>query len=155
MNPGPFTPRTKLITYIATTPEKLWEALTNGEITPQYFLGRRIELEQKVGGAFRFWQKDGTLDVEGQVVECKVGSKLVVTWRVMWMEEYKKLPEALVTYQLDDLGAVMRLKITEAYSWDIGKKMLEGGRRGWPVILSGLKTLLETGKPLPKFKLGK
>jgi len=155
MNADAFTPRTAYVTYIATTPEKLWTALTNGEITPRYFFGRRIELEQKSGGLFRFWQEDGTLDVEGRVVECDAPRKLAVTWRVMWMEEYKNLPECLVAYEMDSLGPVVRLMMTESHRWAIGEKLLEGGRRGWPVILSGLKTLLETGQPLPKFAMGK
>jgi uncharacterized protein YndB with AHSA1/START domain len=151
MNPGHFKPKTVYVTYISTTPEKVWEALTTGEITKQFFFGRRIELELQPGGVFRFWQPDGTLDVEGQVVECDPPRKLSVTWRVMWIEEMRKLPECLVTYQIDDLGKVVRLTMTEAHQIELDEKMLEGGRRGWPVILNNLKTLLETGNPMPEF----
>lgn len=151
MKSNHFKPKTIYVTYIATRPQKIWHALTREEFTKQYFFGRRIELESKRGGAFRFWQQDGTLDVEGKVVECDPPRKLSVTWRVMWIEEMRKLPDCLVTYQIDDLGKVVRLTMTEAHQIELDEKILEGGRRGWPAVLSGLKSLLETGKPLPDF----
>jgi len=151
MNLGQFKPKTVYVTYIATTPGKVWEALTTGDLTKQFFFGRRIEIELQPSGTFRFWQPDGTLDVEGKVVECDPPRKLSVTWRVMWIEEMRKLPECLVTYQIDDLGKVVRLTMIESHQIELDDKVLEGGRRGWPVILNNLKTLLETGSPLPAF----
>jgi uncharacterized protein YndB with AHSA1/START domain len=151
MNIDRFKPKTVYVTYIAAPPEKVWQALTTGDLTKQVFFGRRIEIEPQPGGTFRFWQPDGTLDVEGKVVECDPPRKLSVTWRVMWMEEMRKLPECLVTYQIDDLGKVVRLTMTEAHQIELDDKMLEGGRRGWPVILNNLKTLLETGQAMPPF----
>jgi len=151
MNLDRFKPKTVYVTYIATTPEKVWQALTTGDLTKQFFFGRRIEIEPQPDGLFRLWQPDGTLDVEGKVVVCDPPRKLAVTWRVMWMEELRKLPECLVSYQLDDLGKVVRLTMIEAHQIELDEKMLEGGRRGWPVILNNLKTLLETGKPMPEF----
>ena len=151
MDTSKFKPNTVYVTYIAAPPEKVWQALTTGDITAQFFFGRRIEIELKPGGAFRFWQPDGTLDVEGRVVECDPPRKLSVTWRVMWIEELRKLPDCLVTYQIDDLGKVVRLTMTEAHQIDLDDKILEGGRRGWPVILNNLKTLIETGSPMPEF----
>ena len=151
MNLDHFKPKTVYVTYIATTPDKVWQALTTGDLTRQFFFGRRIEIELQPNGTFRFWQPDGKLDVEGKVVECDPPRKLSVTWRVMWIEEMRKLPECLVTYQIDDLGKVVRLTMTEAHQIELDDKMLEGGRRGWPVILNNLKTLLETGCPLPEF----
>ena len=151
MNLEHFKPKTVYVTYIVTSPEKVWEALTTGDLTAKYFFGRRIEIETKPDGSFRFWQPDGTLDVEGKVVICDPPRKLAVTWRVMWIEEMRKLPECLVTYQIDDLGEVVRLTMTESHQIELDEKMLEGGRRGWPVILNNLKTLLETGQPMPAF----
>jgi len=151
MKPEPFKPKTVYVTYIATPLELVWQALTEPEFTQQYFFGRRIELECKLGGSFRMWQSDGTLDVEGRVVECDRPRRLSLTWRVMWVEELRKLPECLVTYQIDDLGEVVRLTMTEAHQVELGENLLEGGRRGWPAILSNLKTLLEKGRPLPSF----
>jgi uncharacterized protein YndB with AHSA1/START domain len=144
-------PQTIYVTYIVTTAEKLWAALTSAEFTQQYFFGRRIESDWKVGAIVRYWQEDGTLDVEGTILECDPPRRVSFTWRVMWIEEYRNLPPALVTFQLDSLGEVVRLTMTEAHDESIEEKLLEGGRKGWPVILSGLKSLLETGHALPKF----
>jgi len=146
-----FKPKTVYVTYIAAAAERVWEALTTGDLTKQFFFGRRIEIETKADGVFRLWQPDGKLDVEGKVMECDPPRKLSVTWRVMWIEEMRKLPECLVTYQIDDLGKVVRLTMTESHQIELDEKMLEGGRRGWPVILNNLKTLLETGQPMPAF----
>ena len=151
MNLDHFKPKTVYVTYIATTPERVWEALTTGDLTKQFFFGRRVEIETRADGVFRLWQPDGTLDVEGKVVECDRPRRLSVTWRVMWIEEMRKLPDCLVTYQIDDLGQVVRLTMTESHQIELDEKMLEGGRRGWPVILNNLKTLLETGRPMPAF----
>jgi uncharacterized protein YndB with AHSA1/START domain len=131
----------------------VWEALTSGEISEKYFLGRRVESDWKIGSTFKMWQPDGTLDVSGKVVECDPPRKLSVTWRVEWIEELRKLPDCLVTYQIDDLGKLVRLTMTEAHQIELPDKLVEGGRRGWPVILSGLKSLLETGRPLPAFDM--
>lgn len=145
-----FKPGTVYVTYIVATPEKVWKALTDGEITTQYFFGRRIEIEKKAGGSFRFWQPDGTLDVEGRVVEFDPPRRLSVTWRVMWIEELRNLPDCLVTWQIDDLNnGSVRLTMTESHQIKMTDRLLEGGRRGWPMILSSLKSLLETGHPLP------
>jgi len=148
---GKFQPRTVYVIYIAASADNAWKALTTGYLTQNYFFGRRIEIDVKQGGLFRLWQPDGTLDVEGKVVECDPPRKLSLTWRVMHDEELSKLPECLVTYQIDDLGRVLRLTLTEAHKMDLEDRLLEGGRRGWPVILSNLKSLLETGEPMPDF----
>ena len=140
---------TVYVTYIVTSPEKVWAALTGGESTRKYFFGRRIESDWKAGSIVRYWQEDGTLDVEGKILECEPPRRLSFTWKVMWLEEYRNLPECIVTFQIDQLGEMSRLTMTESHPVPIDEKLLEGGRRGWPVILSGLKSLLETGKALP------
>jgi uncharacterized protein YndB with AHSA1/START domain len=142
---------TVYISSIATTPEKLWTALTDGAQTARYFFGRRIESDWKVGSTVKYWQADGTLDVSGTILECDPPKRVSFTWKVEWIDEFRDLPPAIVTFALDELGQVVRLTMTEAHPVAIDEKLLEGGRRGWPAILSGLKTLLETGKPLPSF----
>lgn len=64
------------------------------------------------------------------------------------MAEFKGLPACLVTYEVDTTGDCVRLTMTESHSWDIPDPILAGGRTGWPAILSSLKSMLETGKPL-------
>jgi uncharacterized protein YndB with AHSA1/START domain len=147
------TPGSVFVTYIATSPERLWESLTSGDLTRQYFFGRRLESDWKVGSPFRLVMADGRIDSQGKVLESEPPRRLAVTWHVEWLEELRHLPPAIVAFQIDALGKVARLTVSEFHPEGIDRKYVEGGRRGWPIILSGLKTLLETGRPLPRFAL--
>lgn len=143
------TESTMYVTYIASTPQKVWAALTSSEFTTQYFFGRRVESDWETGSPWVMRKPDGTVDVKGVVRESDPPRKLVVSWNVEGPEELKDLPESIVTYELEVVGeGVVRLTMTEAHPTPIPAYLLEGGRRGWPMILSGLKSLLETGKPL-------
>jgi uncharacterized protein YndB with AHSA1/START domain len=143
-----FKPRTVYVTYIAATPEKVWQALTSSEFTRKYFWERDVEVEPKRGGAFLLRLPDGRINVRGKVVEYDPPRKLVVTWHVEWPEDFAKLPECLVSYEIAQAGEAVRLTMTEAHSWEVPEAILSGGRAGWPAVLSGLKSLLETGKAL-------
>jgi len=143
-----FKPKTVYITYIAATPEKVWEVLTRPEFTKQYFFGRTIEIETRVGGTFILRMPDGRVDVKGEVVEWLPPHRLSVTWTVDWIPEMRELPECLVTYEIAQAGESVRLTMSESHQWDVPDDLLTGGRTGWPVILSSLKSVLETGKGL-------
>jgi uncharacterized protein YndB with AHSA1/START domain len=143
-----FTPKTVYVTYIASTPQKVWDALTQPEFTQQYFFGRTIEIEPREGGWFILRMPDGRVDVKGKVVTCDPPHRLAVTWLVDWIEDMRNLPECLVSYDIEQAGEAVRLTLTEAHQWDVPDDLLSGGRAGWPAILSSLKSLLETGKPL-------
>jgi len=143
-----FVPKTVYVTYIAASPEKVWAALTDAEFTRQYFFGHAVEIDLKVGGKFILRMPDGRVGIGGTVVECDPPRQLSVTWRVEWHEDMRKLPECLVTYQIDALGDAVRLTMSESHQWDVPDEILSGGRMGWPLILSSLKSLLETGKPI-------
>ena len=143
-----FTPKTVYVTYIAATPEKVWQALTSSDFTRKYFWERSIELEPKLGGAFVLRLPDGRVNVQGKVIAYDPPRKLAVTWHVEWPDEFRKLPECLVTYEIAQAGEAVRLTMTESHSWEVPDAILSGGRMGWPAILSSLKSLLETGKPL-------
>jgi uncharacterized protein YndB with AHSA1/START domain len=128
-------------------PEKLWAALTSSEFTRHYFFNRTVESDWKKGSPWILRMPDGRVDVKGEVRESDPPRKLVVTWNVDWIAE--KLPEAIVSYEIEPVGGgVVRLTMTEAHPTSIPAHLLEGGRKGWPMILCGLKSLLETGKPL-------
>jgi uncharacterized protein YndB with AHSA1/START domain len=141
-----FKPKTVYVTYIVSTPEKVWQALTSPEFSQKYFWERTVEVEPKVGGAFVLRLPDGRINVQGKVVEYHRPQKLSVTWHVEWPEEFRKLPECLVTYEIAPAGDAVRLTMTESHSWNVPEAILSGGRTGWPAVLSGLKSLLETGK---------
>jgi hypothetical protein len=77
-----------------------------------------------------------------------------VTWRVEWLPEYRDLPEGIVIFDLAQSGETVRLTVSEIHDPALPEKFKEGGRAGWPIILSGLKSLLETGR-VPKIEMPK
>jgi uncharacterized protein YndB with AHSA1/START domain len=111
-------------------------------------LGARRRTRAEVGRGFRVAPPDGRVNVRGRVVAYDPPRKLSVTWQVEWPEEFRKLPECLVTYDVAQAGEAVRLTMTESHSWDVPDAILSGGRSGWPAILSSLKSLLEGGRPL-------
>ncbi len=142
------TESTVYVLYIAATADKVWEALTTSVFTTQYFFGRSVESDWKAGSPWVLRMPDGRVDVKGMVRESNRPSKLRVTWNVDWLPDPKP-PECFVTYQIEYVGeGLVRLTMTEEHPTPIPKAWLEGGRKGWPMILSGLKSLVETGKPL-------
>jgi uncharacterized protein YndB with AHSA1/START domain len=75
-------PTSEFVTYIVATPERAWESLTKGEITKQYFFGRRTQSDWKVGSPFKLVMEDGRIDSQGKVLECEPPRRLAVTWHV-------------------------------------------------------------------------
>jgi uncharacterized protein YndB with AHSA1/START domain len=144
------TDNTVYVTYIASTPEKVWQALTSSEFSAQYFFGRKVESDWRPGSPWQLRKPDGEVDVRGVVRESDPPRRLVVTWNVPGHPELANLPECIVSYDIEPVGGqVVRLTMTEAHPTPIPAYLLEGGRKGWPMILCGLKSLLETGRPLP------
>jgi uncharacterized protein YndB with AHSA1/START domain len=143
------TESTVYVIYISSTPERVWAALTSSAFTTQFFFGRQVESDWRAGSPWVLRRADGTVDVRGVVRQSDPPRTLVVSWSVEGPPEFKDLPESVVTYAIEPAGPdVVRLTMTEAHPTPIPAYLLEGGRRGWPIILSGLKSLLETGKPL-------
>jgi uncharacterized protein YndB with AHSA1/START domain len=148
MNIDHFKPMTVYTIYIAATPERVWEALTSAEFSRQYFFGNSVEIEQKIGGAYIVRTPDGALHISGEVAECVPHRKLTFTFNVNWPELFEKLGATLVSYEIEPVGEVVRLTMTESHDRPLDDDILSGGRQGWPAILSSLKSLLETGQPL-------
>ena len=148
MNLDHFKPATVYTIYIAATPEKVWQALTTAEFSRKYFSGLAVEAELKVGGAFVVRAPDGSVHIDGEVVECVAPRKLTITWNVNWPNLVEKLGRTLVTYDIEPAGDAVRLTMTEAHDRPLDDDILSGGRAGWPAILSSLKSLLETGEAL-------
>jgi uncharacterized protein YndB with AHSA1/START domain len=148
MNIDRFKPATVYTIYIASTPEKVWQALTTAEFSRKYFFGNSVEVDLRIGGAFIVRQPDGALHISGEVIECVPARRLTVTFNVNWPELVEKLGPTLVTYAIEPVGDAVRLTMTEQHDRPLGDDILEGGRQGWPAILSSLKSLLETGTPL-------
>src|SRR6201989_2365569 len=143
-----FKPMTVYTIYIASTPEKVWKALTSAEFSRQYFFGNSVEIEQRVGGAYIVRTPDGSQHISGEVLECDPPRKLSFTFNVNWPALIEKLGPTLVTYEIEQAGDAVRLTMSEGHDRPLSDDILSGGRQGWPAILSSLKSLLETGKPL-------
>ncbi|HEY7997226.1 MAG TPA: SRPBCC domain-containing protein [Pseudolabrys sp.] len=126
----------------------MWQALTDPAFSRLYFFGFAVDVEPRQGGAFRLLYPDGRTHISGQVIEWSPPRRLSITWLVEGMKEFAELPECLVTYDIEPSGEAVKLTMTEAHSWDVPESILSGGRAGWPAILSNLKSVLETGKPL-------
>ena len=148
MTGSKFKPKTIYVTYIASTPEKVWQSLTDPAFTQQYFAGFKVDVEPRIGGDFFLRYPDGRVHISGKVTEWSPLRRFACTWLVEGIKEFGELPECLVTYDLEPAGDAVRLTMTEAHSWNVPEAILSGGRSGWPAILSGLKSVLETGKPL-------
>jgi len=148
MNIDSFKPAIVYTIYIASTPEKVWQALTTAEFSKKYFFGFAVESELKVGGAFVARAPDGSIHISGEVIECDPPRRLTITWNVNWPALVEKLGVTLVTYQIERAGDAVRLTLTQAHDRPIDDDILSGGRHGWPAILSSMKSLLETGEAL-------
>jgi uncharacterized protein YndB with AHSA1/START domain len=148
MNIDAFKPTTVYTIYIASTPEKVWDALTSAEFSRKYFFGNAVDVDLRVGGAYVVRTSDGALHISGEVIECDPPKRLTVTFNVHWPGLIEKLGPTLVTYEIEQAGDAVRLTMIEAHDRPLSDDILEGGRQGWPAILSSLKSLLETGQPL-------
>ena len=146
MDISKFTPHTVYTIYITATPEQVWQALTTAEFSRKYFSGFAVELQEKVGGRFVVRAPDGSEHITGEVMVCEPPKRLSVTFNVTWPGLVEALGETLVTYEIEPAGDAVRLTMTEAGDRELDDDIYSGGRAGWPAILSGLKSLLETGK---------
>ena len=146
MNLDQFKPLAVYTIYIASTPEKVWEALTSAEFSRKYFSGFAVEMEPKPGGQFIVRAPDGSEHISGEVFEYDPPNRLTVSWDVNWPGLVEKLGTTLVTYEIAPAGEAVRLTMSQRHDRALSDDILSGGRTGWPAILSGLKSLLETGK---------
>ena len=147
-----FKPLTVYTIYIASTPERVWQALTSAEFSRKYFSGFAVEMEPTLGGSFIVRAPDGSEHIRGEVLEYDPPNKLTVSWNVNWPDLVEKLGTTLVTYEIETAGEAVRLTMSERHDRELSDDILSGGRTGWPAILSGLKSLLETGKA-PQIKM--
>lgn len=136
------------VTYIATTPEKLWTALTNSEFIQQYWFGRQAESDWKAGSPVVYRYDQGRkLDITGEVLRSDPPRLLSFTFHAETSEEYSRERPSRVTYEIEPAGSLTKLTVTHD-DFDAGSKVLQGVSNGWPAILSSLKSLLETGEAL-------
>jgi uncharacterized protein YndB with AHSA1/START domain len=132
-----------------TTPETLWNALMDGEMTKQYWGRAKNVSDWKVGSTWQHQDYDDPTMVKivGKVVESAPLTRLVLTWASPADAE-KEAKQARVTFEIEPMFGAVRLTVIHD-ELEPGSEMLRGITQGWPAILSSLKRLLETGQPMP------
>jgi len=129
-------------TYIRTTPDRLWDAIVNPDLTEKYYYGGRVQPDLRVGGRFYYLDPKGEMNLDGEILEIDPPRRLVTTFKAMWAPAEAKVTR--VVYEIEPMGEVCRLTLTH---FDAASAMA-GAEDGWPIIIAGLKTFLETGRPL-------
>ena len=132
--------------YIRTTPERLWEAITDSEIRSKYNFGARVTSDWTPGSRFEMAAPGAPgLLGEGEILEADPPRRLVQTMVALWSDEVKREGTTRVTWEIEPVGDSCRLVVTHDQLRENANDELYGG---WPMILSGLKTWLETGELL-------
>jgi uncharacterized protein YndB with AHSA1/START domain len=136
------------VTYIRTTADRLWSALTSSEFGRKYWLGARPEAEWKKGGAWRLVFPDGRLADSGEIVEFEPAKRLAIRWRNEWLPEAKEEGWSLCTMAIEPAaGETVKLTVTHSIERE-NSKLINAVSGGWPQILSNLKSLIETGSAI-------
>lgn len=135
------------VTYIRITPEKLWKALLEPEFTRQYWCETWQESDWKPGSPWRLMAPGGKVADNGEIVEIESQRRLVLTWRHEMNAEMHAEGFSRLTYELEPVGT--SVKLTVIHEIDLpDSKLIKAVSGGWPMILSSLKSLLETGESL-------
>ena len=137
------------VTFIRTTPEKLWSALINPEFNKQYWFGMHQESDWKVGSPWKLVFTDGRIADAGEIAEIEPHKRIVIMWHNEWKPEFKAEGHARCTIELEPLDGAMKLSITHTME-RADSQFIVAVSGGWPRILSNLKSWLETGEAVLK-----
>ena len=137
------------VTFIRTTPERLWSALTSADFMKEYWFGMHLKSEWKVGAQWQMIFADGRVADAGEVVEFEPPKRLALTWRNEFRPELTAEGFARCVIELEPVSDAVKLTITHTMDRP-QSKFIEAVSGGWPQILSNLKSLLETGETVLK-----
>ena len=132
------------VTFIRTTPEKLWAALTSPDTMKQYWFGMHQECDWKVGSSWKLVFPDGRVADTGEILEVDPPRRLVFRWRNEFISELKAEGPARCSYEIAEERGAVKLTVTHAIDRP-NSLFIDKVSGGWPQILSNLKSLLETG----------
>ena len=132
------------VTYIRTTPQKLWSALTDAQFMRQYWFGMHCESGWTTGSSWKLVSDDGEVWDSGEIVEADPPRRLVIRWRHQKRPELNAEGDSLCTMELEPIEGAVKLTITHGVERE-PSKLIAAVSGGWPKILSNLKSLLETG----------
>jgi uncharacterized protein YndB with AHSA1/START domain len=131
------------VTFIRTTPARLWEALTDPAFTRQYWFGTTAESDWKKGSPWKLVYPDGTITDTGEILESDPPRRLVIRWQNEFKPELKAEGPGRCTFELEPAGAAVKLTVTHEIDRP-DSKLIASVSGGWPKVLSNLKSLLET-----------
>jgi uncharacterized protein YndB with AHSA1/START domain len=135
--------------FIKATPEQIWQAITDPDFTQKYFHGSRVKSSFEVGSPYGNWSDDESEQlIDGEVLESEPPNRLSTTWRALYDPETAAEPFSRVSWEIEvQDGGFSKLTVVHD-QLDESLKTAESVAGGWSHVLSGLKTVLETGKPL-------
>ena len=137
--------------FIKASPEQIWEAITSPEFTTKYFHGAVLDSTYEPGAPYRGFSADRSVQfVDGEVLEATPPSRLVTTWKALWDPDIAAEPYGRVAWEIEPQdGGFSLLTVVHDELGDSPRTAESvGAPSGWPYVLSGLKSLLETGEPL-------
>jgi DNA-binding transcriptional ArsR family regulator/uncharacterized protein YndB with AHSA1/START domain len=134
--------------YIASDPATIWKALTDGDLTVQYYYGTRVESDWRPGSSLRYLAEDGTVVADGEVIAADAPGRLEITFHARWDPELEAEGPVREIISLEAAEDGTTLLSIEIYGAPEASRTYEDFTGGLPFIISGLKTLLETGKPM-------
>jgi uncharacterized protein YndB with AHSA1/START domain len=138
------------VTYIRTTPEKLWSALTDDvEFMKQYWFGVHCDSQWRAGSPWKMVSGDGKVLDSGEIVEAEPPRRLVIRWQHQNKPELKAEGPSLCTMELEPSGTAVKLSITHTIERE-PSEFIVAVSGGWPKVISNLKSLLETGSTVLK-----
>lgn len=132
------------VSYIRTTPEKLWSALTDAEFMKQYWFGTHCESRWTAGSPWKMVSAEGRISDSGEILEAMPPRRLVIRWQHENRPELKAEGDSRCTIELEPTGSTVKLSITHTIERE-PSKLIEAVSGGWPKIISNLKSLLENG----------
>jgi uncharacterized protein YndB with AHSA1/START domain len=133
------------VTFIRTTPEKLWEALTDAKVIRKYWFGTTADSGWKKGSSWKLVRSDGTLNDTGEILEIDPPRRMVIRWQNEWNPELKAEGPSRCTFELEPVDRALKLTITHEIDRP-ESKLITAVSGAWPYTLSNLKSLLETGE---------
>jgi uncharacterized protein YndB with AHSA1/START domain len=135
--------------YIGAPASRVWQGLVDADLTRQYVYGTRFDGRLEKGATYAYLGDGEFKVVDGEILDVEPGKRLAMSWRAHWDEATSKDRASRVTYELAAAGpTTTRLKVVHD-DFDSETATYKGSVEGWPLMLSSLKTLLESGKALP------
>ena len=132
------------VTFIRTTPTRVWKALTDPEFIRQYWFGTTADCSWRKGAPWKLVRPDGSTSDAGEILEIDPPRRMVIRWQNAWKPELAAEGPSVCTIELEPLGGAVKLTITHTIE-RTPSQFIEAVSGGWPKVISNLKSLLESG----------